>query len=159
APQPVFLDGTHRMRNRLNAACLALALLRKQHHMRWHSSLDAMIDKIEQELQALRQELDKPAEHPPPAPVEGPGKLGKALVVEDDQNERELLAASLRIGGLAVDVANDGQDALDYLRTHRRPDVVLMDLALPRCDGPTAIREIRKDPAISDVRIFAVTGR
>jgi CheY-like chemotaxis protein len=34
-----------------------------------------------------------------------------------------------------------------------------MDLALPRCDGPTAIREIRKDPAISDVRIFAVTGR
>jgi CheY-like chemotaxis protein len=85
--------------------------------------------------------------------------VGKALVVEDDQNERELLAAYLRMGGLDVDVANDGQDALDYLHTHKRPDVVLMDLALPRCDGPTAIREIRNDPAIADVRIFAVTGR
>jgi len=83
----------------------------------------------------------------------------KALVVEDDQNERELLAAYLRMAGLDVEVANDGQDALDYLHTHEPPDVVLMDMALPRCDGPTAIREIRNDPAIADLKIFAVSGR
>jgi CheY-like chemotaxis protein len=36
--------------------------------------------------------------------------------------------------------------------------VVLMDMGLPRCDGPTAVREIRRDPAYAGLRIFAVTG-
>jgi len=158
-PAPLSRDVIHQMRNRLNAVSLGLALLRKQHQLGMRDSLEATIDKIEQEMQALRCQLDSPARAPAPVLARQPGKVGKALVVEDDQNERELLAAYLRMGGLDVDVANDGQDALDYLHTHKRPDVVLMDLALPRCDGPTAIREIRKDPAIADVRIFAVTGR
>ena len=63
------------------------------------------------------------------------------------------------MAGLEVDTAGDGVDALDYLHTHNKPDVVLMDMALPRCDGPTAIRAIREDPAYADLKIYAVTGQ
>jgi CheY-like chemotaxis protein len=80
------------------------------------------------------------------------------LLVEDDGNQRELLAGFLRMAGLQVDTAGDGSDALDYLRSRPRPDVVLMDMGLPRCDGPTAVRQIRRDPAFEGLRIFAVTG-
>ena len=37
-------------------------------------------------------------------------------------------------------------------------DVVLLDMVLPRCDGPTTVREIRRDPASDDLPIFALTG-
>ncbi len=159
AARPLSRELVHALRNRLNAASLGLALLRKQHQLGLHDNLEATIDKIDQEMAAIRDQLDGPAKEPKPEAQPKPRKARKALVVEDDQNERELLAAYLRMAGLDVEVAGDGQDALDYLHTHERPDVVLMDMALPRCDGPTAIREIRNDPAIADLRIFAVSGR
>ncbi len=159
APQPLSRESIHALRNRLNAASLGLALLRKQHQLGLHDNLEATIDKIEAELKAIFRQVDAPAKEEAPAPVGKPRKVRRALVVEDDQNERELLAAYLRMAGLDVEVAKDGQDALDYLHTHERPDVVLMDMALPRCDGPTAIRQIRNDPAIADLKIFAVSGR
>ena len=55
-------------------------------------------------------------------------------------------------------LAGGGADALDYLRTRQRPDVVLLDMGLPRCDGPTAVRAIRRDPAYAGLRIVAVSG-
>lgn len=82
----------------------------------------------------------------------------KALLVEDDHNECELLAAYLRMAGIEVDTAGDGGDALDYLRRQGRPDVVLLDMVLPRCDGPATVRAIREDPAYAGLKIFAVTG-
>jgi CheY-like chemotaxis protein len=62
------------------------------------------------------------------------------------------------MAGLDVDTAGDGTDALDYLHTRSRPDVVLLDMVLPRCDGPTTVREIRRDPAYADLKIFALSG-
>jgi CheY-like chemotaxis protein len=82
----------------------------------------------------------------------------KTLLVEDNANERELLAMLLRRSGLQVDTAGDGADALDYLRSRGRPDVVLLDMGLPRVDGPTTVREIRRDPAYAGLKIFGVTG-
>ena len=60
--------------------------------------------------------------------------------------------------GLDVDTAGDGCDALDYLRSRGRPDVVLLDMGLPRLDGAAAVREIRRDPACAGLKIFAVSG-
>jgi DNA-binding response OmpR family regulator len=93
---------------------------------------------------------------PPAVPARKPLK---ALLVEDDRNERELLAGFLRMSGLEVDTAGDGGDALDYLRSHDRPDVILLDMGLPRVDGPTTVREIRRDPAWAGLKVFGVTGR
>jgi two-component system OmpR family response regulator len=82
----------------------------------------------------------------------------KALLVEDNDNERELLACVLRLAGLDVDTAGDGATALDYLHQWPHPDVVLMDMGLPRCDGPAVVRHIREDPLTARLKVFAVSG-
>jgi carbon storage regulator CsrA len=114
--------------------------------------------RIRDDLQLLRFGLDGELEDPPPQRPPAKRKAPTALLVEDDGNQRELLAGFLRLAGLEVDTAGDGSDALDYLRSRPRPDVVLMDMGLPRCDGPTAVRQIRRDPTYAGLRIFAVTG-
>jgi carbon storage regulator CsrA len=147
----------HLVRNRLNGATIGLALLRQQVTAGRTNDLDRTVGLIEQEMQKLREQVEgKPA--PAADPPQPSRKLRKALVVEDDQNERELLAGFLRVSGFDVDTAGDGCDALDYLRAGRRPDVVLLDMGLPRCDGATTAREIRRDPACAGLKIFAVTG-
>ncbi len=112
------------------------------------------LQRIDEDLVMLERRLGgAPATHAPP------GGPRRALVVEDNPNERELLALFLRNAGLDVDTACDGSDALDYLHTHRRPDVVLLDMGLPRCDGVTVVRKVRQDPAYDGLMIFAISGQ
>src|SRR5579884_745697 len=59
---------------------------------------------------------------------------------------------------MEVATADDGEAALDYLRTHDRPDVMLLDMAMPRCDGPTTLRAIRRNPAYAGLRIYGLSG-
>jgi carbon storage regulator CsrA len=111
------------------------------------------LQRIDEDLALLERRLGAaPADRP------APGSPRRALVVEDDADERELLALFLRNAGLDVDTARDGVDALDYLHTHSRPDVVVLDMGLPRCDGATMVRRVRQDPAYAGLKIFAVTG-
>ncbi len=86
------------------------------------------------------------------------GRSPRRLLVEDDHNECELLAGFFRLAGYEVATAGDGSDAIDYLQQHERPDVMLLDMMLPRCDGPTTIRRLRDDPAFNDLKIFAMSG-
>ena len=55
--------------------------------------------------------------------------LPHALLIDNDENEREHLATCLRIGGFEVVVARNVDDALGYLSLHSRPDFALIDLA------------------------------
>jgi carbon storage regulator CsrA len=121
-----------------------------------------VLARVREDFQLLRWGVEgelspTPEERPAPAPA-APGAPLKALLVEDDRNQRELLAGFLRMAGLSVDTAGDGADALDYLRSCGRPDVVLLDMGLPRCDGATIVRRLRNDPAYAGLRIFAVTA-
>ena len=84
--------------------------------------------------------------------------LTRAPLVEDDENERALLGGFLRLSGFDVTLACDGQDALDYLSLHAPPDVVLLDMLLPRCDGASFVREVRSTAGLSDLKLFAVSG-
>jgi CheY-like chemotaxis protein len=120
--------------------------------------MECTIAKIEEEMHLLRQRLDREAAQTPSPPPKPARKTRKALLVEDEENERELLAGYLRLAGFAVDTAGDGCDALDRLRAGEQPDVVLLDMGLPRCDGATTAREIRRDPARAGLKIFAVSG-
>lgn len=133
---------------RLAAACAELAALTASQRRALAPEDAAALARIEEDLGALRRRLDAT----PPTPAR------RALLVEDNANERELLATFLRMSGVSVDTAGDGADALDYLRSHERPDVILLDMSMPRCDGPTAVRAIRHDPTLSGVKIMAVTG-
>ena len=148
----------HLIRNRLNVTAIGMALLRQQLKAGQNSELEATLGKIEQDMQMLRERLDVEKAKTAAAQRKPARKTLKALLVEDDQNERELLAGFLRMSGFAVDTAGDGCDALEHLRTRERPDVVLLDMGLPRFDGAATAREIRRDPANAGLRILAVTG-
>ncbi len=82
----------------------------------------------------------------------------RALLVEDDANERNLLAGYLQMRGIDTTTASDGQDALDFLSLHAAPDVVLLDMHMPRCDGRQLVRRIRGDAAMAGVKLIAVSG-
>jgi carbon storage regulator CsrA len=117
----------------------------------------ATLRSVGEQVRVLRRGADgEPRVAPGPGPA--PRKALRALLVEDDRNQRELLAGLLRLSGLEVDTAGDGADALEYLRARGRPDVVLLDMVLPRVDGPAAVRAIRGDPTCAGLKIFGVTG-
>ncbi len=151
AAHPSIQQVLHQLNNRLNSSTIALALLRRQLDLGLSRQMESTLGRLDQELGSLRRAVESLA-----APPQAASR--RALLVEDDANECELLAGFLRLAGLEVDTAGDGGDALDYLRARPRPDVVLMDMMLPRCDGPTAVRAIRSEPGWAGLRIFGVTG-
>jgi len=148
----------HLLRNRLSVTTVGLGLLRQQARAGLSDDMERTIATIEEEMQLLRQRLESEPAHAPSPPPEPARKTRKALLVEDEENERELLAGFLRMAGFAVDTAGDGCAALDHLRAGQRPDVVLLDMGMPRCDGATTAREIRRDPTCAGLKIFAVSG-
>lgn len=79
------------------------------------------------------------------------------LLVEDNDLNRDMLSRRLRRRGFDVLLAHDGVEGLAMVHEHR-PDLVLMDLHLPRLDGWEATRRIRSDPAISHTKVLALTA-
>jgi carbon storage regulator CsrA len=141
--------------NDLRDANMLLGIARLQLRVGLPQGAEEALAQASRQLEALRERLGKAPKSPPPVK---PNRKPKALLVEDNANERELLAQFLRNAGMDVDTADDGAVALDYLSSRHMPDVVLMDMGLPRCDGLTAIREIRRNPRTAGLTVFAVTG-
>jgi carbon storage regulator CsrA len=159
---PVSREFAHAIRNRLNAAILAAETVRLQIEAGQLTATSASLDRIVAELRTMATMVEGDRRATPiPIPPERPGALRrpwKALLVEDDANESLLLAGILRMTGYEVDVAGDGADALDYLHSHERPDVVLLDMKLPKVDGPTTLGRIRRDPNLDGMKVYAVSA-
>ena len=81
----------------------------------------------------------------------------RMLVVDDVAWNRDLALAYLRDTHHHIRQASDGLAALDEIR-EERPDVVLMDLRMPRLSGDQAMQRIRADPAYADLPVIAVTA-
>ena len=79
------------------------------------------------------------------------------LVVEDYQDAREMYCEYLRFSGFDVVEAGNGFDAIAQA-VDTSPDIILMDLALPRMDGWEATRRLKADPRTKDIPIVALTG-
>jgi carbon storage regulator CsrA len=144
---------------RLEATGVGLGLLQLQLDAGLSDDARATLVGLRDDFRLLRLGVEGEVGGLAQSPPTPPRKPLRALLVEDDCNQRELLASFLRHSGLVVDTAGDGCDALDCLRSRGRPDVVLLDMGLPRCDGPTTVRHIRHDPALAGLKVFAVTGR
>ena len=79
------------------------------------------------------------------------------LVIEDYSDSRALLSALLRSKGYKVIEAKDGKEGM--LQANRvKPDLILMDLAMPEMDGVEATRELRKRQVLSETPIFAISA-
>jgi len=83
----------------------------------------------------------------------------RVLVVEDETDLADAVATGLRREGYAVDIANDGAEALDKL-AYTEYDLVCLDLTLPKVDGIEVCRRIRNgDTASTGTRVLMLTAR
>ncbi len=82
----------------------------------------------------------------------------KILIVEDDQDLRQVLKMHLELLGYDSILAENGKEAVD-LATSQVPDLILMDITLPVMDGLKATRLIREHPNTESTPIIAMTAR
>jgi carbon storage regulator CsrA len=154
----------HAMRNRLNKAMLGLQVLQANLEAGQTADLEGLSYKIFQNLQDLNEELqggtaaEKPAERLAERLAEKSISPPRALIVDDNANEAELLAQFLQLNGYATDVAQNGREAISWLQQNELPEVVLMDMNMPEMDGMAAIQRIREDRDLNAVRLFGVSG-
>jgi chemosensory pili system protein ChpA (sensor histidine kinase/response regulator) len=81
-----------------------------------------------------------------------------ALVVDDSITVRRVTQRLLERNGMRVMTAKDGLDAVTMLQEHV-PDVILLDIEMPRMDGYEVASHVRNDPRLKDVPIVMITSR
>ena len=82
----------------------------------------------------------------------------KILIVDDEETSRRILALALEGHDHELIYAKDGQEAVD-LAVRELPDLIVMDIDLPKMNGYEAARQIRQTPGLRLTKIAAVTAR
>jgi two-component system, cell cycle response regulator DivK len=85
------------------------------------------------------------------------GKVGKVLLIEDNEMDRDMLSRRLIRRGFQVVFAMEGQQGVDLARSER-PDIILMDMSLPVIDGWEATRRVKADDAARGVPVIGLTA-
>ncbi|MFE5030294.1 response regulator [Streptomyces sp. NPDC056683] len=86
-----------------------------------------------------------------------PGASGRVLVVDDNKVIRQLIRVNLELEGIEVVTAADGAECLDVV--HRvRPDVITLDVVMPRLDGLRTAAQLRADPRTHDLPLAIVSA-
>jgi CheY-like chemotaxis protein/two-component sensor histidine kinase len=102
--------------------------------------------------------VQKRAEFSAPAtdtPAEFPQR--RILIVDDNKDSADSLALLLEITGNQTYMAHDGIEAVEAIEKHR-PEVVLLDIGLPKLDGHEVCRRVRAQPWGKDILVIALTG-
>jgi CheY-like chemotaxis protein len=80
------------------------------------------------------------------------------LIVEDDEDLRDMMAQMLTIEGFHTSTVANGREALAYLRAAPKPDVILLDLMMPVMDGWEFRRQQQADPEIAGVPVIVLSA-
>lgn len=146
----------HELKNRLNTASLALHLAQKQMNRGLSDQSQQTLERALHEFSELdRLVADESTEAKTSQPEKPPRRI---LVVEDNPQEREMLAGYLEMYGYDVSTAADGLEAMRWLSHHEQPDAVLLDMQMPRLNGRKTVSAIRCNPAYRGLKLFAVSG-
>jgi len=84
--------------------------------------------------------------------------MSKILIVDDLPTEVQLMQAAITKLGHTAIVATDGEQALEMAR-RENPDLVLLDVVLPRMDGFQVCRKMKKDPATAKIPVILVSSK
>lgn len=84
-------------------------------------------------------------------------EANKILLVEDDQFLSNLIELKLKTAGFAVVKARDGIEAAEILKKSK-PDLLLLDLILPKKNGFELLEEIREDPYLKDLKVLILSN-
>jgi len=82
----------------------------------------------------------------------------RALVVDDSPAVRELVVVNLELDGFEVRTADDGEEGLTAALAWR-PDVITLDVIMPRLGGFEVLERLRGDPSTADIPVVMLTGR
>lgn len=85
-------------------------------------------------------------------------KIKRILIIEDEKAMAELIAMRLKKEGYEIDTAYDGEEGLEKIRS-RKPDLVLLDLMLPKIDGRDLLKIVKKEEGIKDIPVIILSGR
>jgi CheY-like chemotaxis protein len=82
----------------------------------------------------------------------------RILVIDDEEDIREILAMVLQAEGHEVTTAVDGVAGLDQLGVGGRPALILLDMMMPRLDGEEFLQAMRSNPHTADIPVIILTG-
>jgi two-component system cell cycle response regulator DivK len=85
------------------------------------------------------------------------GEEKKILVVDDNQDSRELVVKVLKNKGYLVIEACDGEEAIQKVK-EEKPDLILMDISLPKIDGYEVTRMLKTEEDVKDIPVIALTA-
>ncbi|WP_428330745.1 response regulator [Mucilaginibacter sp.] len=128
-------------------------------------SADRLIDEVNLFLNKVRESADQPADLSAITKnkVTSHGKDvikgKKVLIVDDDMRNIFALSSALQGYDMVVEIANDGQEAIDKLEAIKDIDMVLMDIMMPVMDGYEATRYIRKQNKWAKLPVIALTAK
>src|SRR5829696_8180330 len=106
-------------------------------------------------ISSISSKSSSPAES---GPMGTPMELNRVLIVDDDPAIRRVVSALLDLDEYGLLEAADGQAALEVVKVER-PDLVILDLTMPRLDGLRACQALRSDPELAGTRVLVLTGR
>lgn len=84
-------------------------------------------------------------------------KKTKILIVEDDEFLVNIYQTKFEIEGFKVFLAKDGEQALKVAKS-KLPDIMLLDILLPKLDGFAVLEELKKDPATKNIPVILLTN-
>ncbi len=84
--------------------------------------------------------------------------MAKILIAEDEPDIRELVAFTLRFAGYEVATATNGEEAVQ-MTARENPDLILMDVRMPRMTGYDACRAIKADPRFKDIPVVFLSAK
>ncbi len=97
--------------------------------------------------------------------IQDVGKVVEILLVEDNSGDIRLTQEAFKDGKIInnLSVVEDGEEAMDFLRRNGRfenapkPDIILLDLNMPKKDGRTVLAEIKSDPELKNIPVIVLT--
>jgi DNA-binding response OmpR family regulator len=84
--------------------------------------------------------------------------MAKILIAEDEPDIRELVSFTLQYHGHEIIMAKNGEDALDLVYKEK-PDLILLDVRMPRLDGYEVCRRINQDPVVQSIPIAFLSAK
>jgi len=87
----------------------------------------------------------------------GKGSASKILVVEDNQDNREMVVKVLKFNGYEVIEAVDGEEGIEKAKTEA-PALILLDIYLPKMDGYEVAKRLKGDTGLRDIPVIALTA-
>ena len=84
--------------------------------------------------------------------------MAKILIAEDERDIRDLVAFTLRFAGHEVVVATNGEEAVE-MAPQVNPDLILMDVRMPRMTGYEACKAMKANPDVKDIPVVFLTAR